>query len=214
MKAKLDAASAKNWDEAYDGQDTPWDLSGPTPEFVRLLKEGFFGSAAEIQARPITVLVPGCGRGYDAIELAKAGLKVVALDFSSAALKQARRLARAEKVLDKIEWLTEDFFLWAAKPLNQKRFDFVLEYTFYCAIPVNRRADYAKAMAAIIKPGGALLGLYFPLEPRPDGPPFTVTTAEVDSLLLEAFAMEWQVPKQSVKPRKDREKLLIARRKV
>lgn len=44
--------------------------------------------------------------------------------------------------------------------------------SFLCAMPPSMRPQWASRMAEIIKPGGVLVALMFPLEEKEGGPPF------------------------------------------
>lgn len=67
--------SASAWEARYQNDSTPWDLSGPTPEFTRLAAE------ASWFPKRGRALVPGGGKGYDAIALARLGLETHLVDL-------------------------------------------------------------------------------------------------------------------------------------
>ena len=81
------------WNERYLQNDTPWDLAGPTPELVRLLD-------SKRWKPPGHVLVPGGGRGHDAILFARHGFTVDLVDFAPSAIEAALQLASREKNAD------------------------------------------------------------------------------------------------------------------
>ena len=59
---------------------------------------------------------------------------------------------------------------------SEEKFDFVYDYTFLCALNPSIRSDWAKKMSELIKPGGELLTLMFPIrELESDIPPFKVS---------------------------------------
>lgn len=196
------AAFEDFWESLYRERDTPWDLGTPTPVFVRLAREG-------VLAPPASVLVPGAGRGYDAIALARAGFAVTAVDMAASAC-EAMRQAAAHAGVDLTVQQANFFDLPAVLA-----YDLVLEYTFYCAIPPELRAAYHRQMAALIRPGGRLVGLFFPLDPLDEeGPPFQVRPEAVKEALGAAFDLELEArPEDSIKPRRGREVLMVWRRK-
>jgi len=63
------------------------------------------------------------------------------------------------------------------------RYDFIYDYTFFCALPPNQRGQWAERMSTLLKPmTGKLLTLIFPVLEKVDkdkvplkGPPFPVT---------------------------------------
>jgi SAM-dependent methyltransferase len=78
------------WEGLYARGEDGWDLKAAAPPLV-----DFVQTSAPPRGR---VLVPGCGRGHDARFLAAHGYDVLAVDFSAAALRDARALAGGEGV--------------------------------------------------------------------------------------------------------------------
>jgi SAM-dependent methyltransferase len=195
--------SASAWENRYQSGDTPWDLQGPTPEFLRLAEE----KRLPLKGR---ALVPGGGRGYDAVWLAKQGLEVDIVDFSPTALLATQELAFKEKVT--VHAYNQDFFALPSHGYHQERYDLILEYTFFCAIDPKLRAQYVKAVASLLKPNGLFVGLFFPLQTDKAGPPFEVSREEVKLLFNPNFRFTTEEPKASVKPRAGREFLGFASR--
>lgn len=191
-----------DWEARYVAGDTPWDLGGPTPVFSRLIQAGTLPTG--------TILIPGAGRGYDAIAFAQAGYAVTSVDLAPSACAALRRQADAAGV--RLEVREGDFF-----DLDEAEgYDLALEYTFYCAIDPSQRPAYHEKMRRLLKPGGLLFGLFFPLEkPREaQGPPFGVTRDEVEASLREGFDLvHAEFPADSIKPRRGNEILMIWRRR-
>src|SRR5882672_1588498 len=71
--------------ERYANGETPWDSGRPSEELLRLLDAGKLTGK--------TVLEIGCGTGTNAIELARRGFQVVAVDFVDEAIQAARKKA-------------------------------------------------------------------------------------------------------------------------
>ena len=186
------------WDANYKQGTDGWDLGGPTPVFKRLL------SSRELP--PGRMIVLGAGRGHDAREFARNGFEVTAVDFSSEAAREMHRLATNEAP---VEILQQDIFTLPAA-LNQS-FDYVLEYTCFCAIDPKRRSEYADLVTRLLKPDGIYIDLAFPLDGRKGGPPFAVSVGEVLSLFkargLKLIARE--KPAESVSPRRRAEELFL-----
>lgn len=184
------------WENRYREGNTPWDLSGPTPEFLRLAEAGIIPKRG-------AALVPGGGRGHDAIWLAQRGMEVDLVDFAPSALRAALENASAVKAA--LFAYRQDFFALPTLAYHQNRYDLFLEYTFFCAIDPERRPDYVLAAKKLLKPGGKLVGLFFPLEMEKEGPPFVVSREEVERLFGPHFSLEFREPAASVKPRAGRE---------
>ena len=194
--------TAEFWEACYETEMDNWDLGGPTPVFERI--------ASEIPKGRICVI--GCGRGYDAVTFAKAGFEVTAIDFAQTAVLSSRENARKEEV--EMTVLREDFFDLPDELHDQ--FDYVLEYTCFCAISPERRFEYDRVIWQLLKPEGKLLGLFFPLDKNVDegGPPWGVNISELHAL----FSLHWnleseEMPKESIEPRADREVMMIWKKK-
>ncbi|MGZ3713294.1 MAG: methyltransferase domain-containing protein [Bdellovibrionota bacterium] len=196
--------SESAWNQRYADGNTPWDLAGPTPEFQRLTEEKIFPQKG-------VALVPGGGQGHDAVLLAKSGLEVDLVDFAPLAITRALELAHKESV--RIYTYRQDFFALPSLPFHRGRYDLMLEYTFFCAIDPGLRARYVETAAALIKPGGLLVGLFFPLSSKEEGPPFVVKREEVEELFRPYFDLKIETPQRSIKPRDGREFLGIFTRK-
>ena len=191
------------WEGLYAEGNDGWELREPSPALVAWLAEGRLGPEGG------SVAVPGCGRGHDARLLAQRGYQVVGFDFAEAAVKEARALAAAEGSAARFE--RRDIFTLAADFAGT--FDAVWEYTCFCAIDPARRADYVEVVRAILKPGGTLLGCFYPLREGGDGPPYPVTLAEVERLLAPGFRVEEsRAPAASAERRRGLEWLLRATR--
>jgi methyl halide transferase len=139
-------------------------------------------------------LVPGCGRGYDIAALATKDRFVVGLDLSPQGVKEAGEyLAAQPQPSTTYELVCGDFFAFEHEG---GAFDFVYDYTFLCALHPSARTAWAAKMAALIRPGGLLVTLQFPLRPYGDshprdappdytrGPPFLLSQTLYRDLLL------------------------------
>ena len=168
-------ASLMDWNRRYEEQDTPWDKGAAHPVLLDMLTHG---------ALTGRVLVPGCGTGHDVRELARRGLTVVGLDVAPLAIERARAHAPDG---DETYELGDLFHLPAAR---RESFDGVFEHTCFCAIDPARRADYVTAVAAVLRPAGRLLSVFFV---NPDngggGPPFGCTATELDGLFAGRFRL-------------------------
>lgn len=186
-----------DWNARYAEGDTPWDKGSAHPVLSDSLTRGLLSGR---------ILVPGCGTGHDAHALAADGHDVTGLDISPLALEAAKSgPANVEFVLGNLFELSPDFAC---------AFDGVFEHTCFCAIDPARRADYVRAIASVLKPGGRLLAVFF-LDPGNDGdgPPFGCTRDEIGALFRPFFRV---VREESVIPtfagREGRELLMLMER--
>ena len=89
----------------------------------------------------------------------------------------------------------------------EDKFDFVYDYTFLCALDPSIRDLWATKMSELVKPGGELLTLIFPIcEEKDGGPPFRVSLNVVRDLLqpmgFESFQLEL-LPSELCHPGRD-----------
>jgi methyl halide transferase len=193
-----DVNSPEKWEADYQRGTDGWDLGGPTPVFKRLASSGRFP--------PGRMIVLGAGRGHDAREFSRQGFNVTAVDFSPYAAEQMHVLADPEAPM---QILQQDIFA-LPQELNGS-FDYVLEYTCYCAIDPKRRGEYADLVNRLLKPAGLYIDLAFPLDQRPGGPPYAVTETEIIELFLNrGFKLiSREKPEDSIKPRQHAEELFV-----
>jgi methyl halide transferase len=197
-------SAAGFWENLYAQGEDGWELREPAPGLVAWLDGG--GRLGPPGAR---VAVPGCGRGHDARLLARHGYRADGFDFAAPAVIEARALAAREGVEASFE--LRDVFTLAAD--HGEAFDGVWEYTCFCAIDPARREEYVDMLHAVLRPGGTLLGCFYPLRGGTDGPPFPVDLAEVERLLARGFRIvESAAPAVSIERRRGLEWLIQAAR--
>ena len=159
------------WDERFARDFTPWDLNG-VPQALR--------DFALRDPRPLTVLIPGCGNGYELAYLAEAGWDATAIDFSPVAVSRARAQVGpwAPRVVE------ADFFQWQP----QQSLDLIYERAFLCAMPPAMWPQVAARWAELLPSGGQLAGFFF-FGASPKGPPFGIARAALEQLLTPHFAL-------------------------
>lgn len=160
-KPEFDASSG--WAARYATGDTPWDQGRPHPELVAWVAS--LGSGDRGRA-----LVPGCGRGHDAVFLAESGFDVTAVDFAE---------GLTDTLGPALAALGSRYVEADALAFDEGGFDLVFEHTFFCAIPPERRGDWGALVRRALRPGGRLAVLVFPADkPRSEGGPPHRTTLE------------------------------------
>ena len=159
--AELDAVdeqtrkgASQTWEVLWqDGvaRGSRFDTNGSSPALVDLLKQGTLPKGK--------ALVPGCGRGYDAIAFAAFGYDAVGMDLSETALKEAREVAaeRSDEVAGTLELSLGNFFE------HQGQYDVIWDLTFLCAINPAAREAWAEQMKALLSPQGVLLTYIYPI---------------------------------------------------
>ena len=157
------------WDERFARGFTPWDRGAVPAELRR------FVAGCE---RPLTVLIPGCGSGYELAWLMEQGWDASAIDFAPEAVARAKRVAGRwdERVFE------ADFFAWEpARPL-----DMVYECAFLCAMPPAMWPRIAARWAELLRPGALLAGFFY-FGDKPKGPPFGIARERLEALLADGF---------------------------
>ncbi len=192
-----------DWQQAWKAGRTPWDAGGSPPALVELIR------AERVPAGRI--LVPGCGTGYDVATLARADREVVGIDLSEQA-RDAFTTAHPD-LPGTVTYEIADFFSYEAGD----GFDFIWDYTFFCALDPAQRSTWADTMARLIKPAGILATLVFPFEdPISDreGPPWPINTELVRTFVEGAFdEVEVRRAERSHPGREGRERLALWKRR-
>ena len=160
------------WEERYREGQTGWDIGYPAPALAAYIDQ--------LQDKHLRILVPGAGRGYEVAYLWHKGFHdLTVLDIATQPLQAVR-----EKVpgLPGEALVQSDFFDWEGGP-----FDLILEHTFFCALPPERRPDYARTMHRLLRKGGKIAGLLFDFPLTESGPPFGGSEAEYRELFRPYF---------------------------
>jgi SAM-dependent methyltransferase len=150
------------WEELYRTsrpEQLPW--------FSTRLDDDFDAALGELEILPDhgPVLDLGTGPGTAAIELARRGYTVTALDVSASAIRMARQ--RAGDLGLKIDWVVSDLF---EKSWDQ-HFRLVYDRGVYHSLGRDERNRYADVVGAWLQPGGFLIVKTFsPEEPGTWGP--------------------------------------------
>lgn len=135
------ATAERFWDRHWSGMTRP--SSGiPSAALERLVAGRPAGRAVGL----------GCGRGDDAIWLARNGWQVVAVDVSQTALDTVRRSAETAGVVRHVTCLRHDL----STTLPDGPFDLVLSMFTHTPLEFDRTA-LLRAAATLVAPGGLLL---------------------------------------------------------
>ena len=173
MENSSDSNQPDFWTIRYAAGKTPWDLGG-VPSALK--------SFLERSSGPGRILIPGCGSGYEVQAFHAAGYDVSAIDYSPAAVDQAKRVLGilAERVV-LADFFTHDF--------GPDRFDIIYERTFLCSMTPSRWPEYVNRMAELLVPGGSLIGVFLYGQSRSSGPPFPLTDREAEQLFKTRFEL-------------------------
>jgi len=198
------------WDTAWKQDITPWDAGKIQPPLRDLIESYRLDLPVSGKA-----LVPGCGKGYDAIFIASSlGLDTLAVDISETAVQAASAQLSTAPVVPsgKVSFEAVDFFSMSLP--EDERFDLVYDHTFFVAIPPSRRNDWGRQITALTKPGAFLITLVFPLGLSPDdgGPPFYVQPEHYHEPLAGWTKVLDEVPKVSSEHHIGKDRLVVWRK--
>jgi methyl halide transferase len=196
--------TALDWAARYAQADTPWDLAAAHPELVRALAQD------PRCAAPIGrfSLVAGAGRGHDALALARAGHRVLAIDLvESLRTEVGPRL----ELLGGRFWcgdaLSDALWQRAQDPSEMPadlvaECGFIFEHTFLCALDPSQRPAWGQRMRRLLAPGGRLCALVFPADKpyEQGGPPHRLEVQHVAALLGPEFTLELDRPVECSAP--------------
>ena len=176
------------WDTYWNTEFPPWfDFGVASPVLESLLEQGTVPNGR--------ALVPGCSRGYDATALATDERYVIGCDIVELAIQSANQRLEEEMAfcetmvvpykppMNKIEFRRCSFFdLPIDKP--EHLFDFIFDHGFLNALDPRVRGDYGKKMAELVKEGGILVTVLYPMMMKEGGPPFAIGLTELKRLLM------------------------------
>jgi SAM-dependent methyltransferase len=177
------------WDAQYKAKATGWDLgivSPPIQEFVDT-----------IQDKNSAILIPGGGNSYEAEYLLQQGFtNITVIDIAPTLIE-----ALQQKFVNhpNIKIILGDFFE------HQGQYDWIIEQTFFCALPPTMRPKYVWKMHQLLAPKGKIVGLLFNREFE-EGPPFGGNKVEYINLFSGAFTIQkMEICPNSVAPRANSE---------
>ncbi|QHL86170.1 methyltransferase domain-containing protein [Nibribacter ruber] len=191
--------NAGYWSSRYQQKETGWDAG-----FITAPLETYIN---QLENKDLSILIPGCGHGHEAEFLHRQGFpQVYLMDFAPEPLE---RFKSRNPNFPADHLLQQDFFQHTALT-----FDLILEQTFFCALPRNRRPDYARKMFDLLKPGGKLVGVLFSEEFSTPGPPYGGTPQEYQAYFEPYFTFKVFEPcYNSIPPRAGREWFMVLERR-
>lgn len=182
--------NSKFWSSRYQEGNTGWDIgyiSTPIKEYID-----------QLENKDLKILIPGAGNSYEAEYLFKKGFKNVWIcDITEEPIENFKTRLPG---FPESQIILGDFFE------VKHHFNLILEQTFFCALPVNRREDYAKKALELLTPEGRICGVLFNFELKADGPPYGGSKEEYLMYFSPYFKIEiLETCYNSIKPRKGTE---------
>lgn len=164
-----DQYEVKNGDGGILKPGQSFDAGKSPPHLTECLAQNKLGDISNA-----SVLIPGCGRGYDVISFARYAKRVTGLELAPTAVAAAHDKLREdlpEDLLAKADVVSGDFF-----GPSEQQYDIGYDYTFFCAISPAMRDGWASSWAARIRDDGLLVTSIFPVfeDRSQQGPPWPV----------------------------------------
>ena len=172
MKSAADEPSTWDsfWNERWRKGQTGWDVGHASPSITAYMSQYANKHAA--------ILIPGCGNAYEAAWFVDHGFtNITLLDIAPYAVEQIKKKFAGNK---QVEVICGDFFE------HDGQYDLMIEQTFFCAIPPERRRDYVAKAASLLRSDGRIIGVLFDRSFEM-GPPFGGSVSEYKSLFSPSF---------------------------
>jgi SAM-dependent methyltransferase len=180
------------WDAQYKAKATGWDLGTVSPPIQALIDT--------IEDKNSAILIPGGGNSYEAEYLLQQGFtNITVIDIAPTLIEVLQ-----QKFVNhpNVKIILGDFFE------HQGQYDWIIEQTFFCALPPTMRPKYVWKMHQLLAPKGKIAGLLFNREFE-EGPPFGGNKVEYINLFSGAFTiLKIDVCTNSVAPRVDTELII------
>lgn len=197
MKDKVEQTNELNadfWNHRWKSGLTGWDIGYASPPLVEYM--------SQYEDKSVSILIPGCGNSYEAENLLSKGFDDITLIDISEEL--TNRLRERFKKTPQVKVIYEDFFNHVGQ------YDLILEQTFFCAQILERREEYVRHVASLLKKGGRLVGVLFNVDFGKEGPPFGGDENEYRKLFSDLFDIRVMSPcYNSIPPRAGSELFVV-----
>ncbi|MCB0603848.1 MAG: TPMT family class I SAM-dependent methyltransferase [Saprospiraceae bacterium] len=197
MKDKVEQTNELNadfWNHRWKSGLTGWDIGYASPPLVEYM--------SQYEDKSVSILIPGCGNSYEAENLLSKGFdNITLIDISE---ELTNRLRERFKKTPQVKVIYEDFFNHVGQ------YDLILEQTFFCAQILERREEYVRHVASLLKKGGRLVGVLFNVDFGKEGPPFGGDENEYRKLFSDLFDIRVMSPcYNSIPPRAGSELFVV-----
>jgi len=185
----MEKLSADYWSNRYQKSEIGWDLGEVSPPIKAYIDQ--------LENKDISILIPGCGSGYEGAYLYQLGfINTYLLDFAAEPIEKFKLNNPYFPIKQLIKG---DFFE------HQGEYDIIIEQTLFCALDPSLRSKYAEKISKLLKPKGKLIGVLFNRQFE-SGPPFGGNKEEYLEYFSDFFTTIYMENcYNSVIPRKDSE---------
>jgi len=168
------------WESAYEGSP-PWDIGGPQPEIVKLVKDGEIKKGSKI-------LDIGCGLGDNAIFLAENGYSVTCMDIAHRAIEKGKAKANKRKV--HVNFLVGDV-LELDKYFHEDSFQAVIDSGLFHSLDDSERERFAKQVFKILMNSGTYFMLCFSDKEPGNWGPRRISKTEIEETFSGLFRINY-----------------------
>lgn len=185
------------WNQRWESNQTGWDIGYPSPVFSEYFQQ---------VDKNASILIPGCGNAYEAEFLLQEGFQHITLiDIAPKAVDNLREKFQNHP---QIEIICGDYFE------HEGQYDYIIEQTFFCALPVEKRDDVVQKTSQLLNADGIWVGLLFNKDFGQPLPPFGGSREEY----MKRFSPYFEILKMedcynSIPPRKGTELFFEAKKK-
>jgi SAM-dependent methyltransferase len=160
------------WENQYQVNATGWDLGQVSPPIKTYIET--------IENKDAKILIPGCGNTYEGTYLLQLGFtNVTVIDIAPTLIAILKQKFLENK---NITICLGDFFE------HEGKYDYIIEQTFFCALPPRMRQKYVWKMTQLLSDHGKLIGLLFNREFEVS-PPFGGSLKEYEQIFDKAFVI-------------------------
>lgn len=190
--------NAQYWENNYLINKIGWDIGYASPPIIKFFEK--------IEDKSLAILIPGAGNSYEAEVLFDMGFEnITVLDYAAQPLKN---------ILDRIPDFPKDNLIQDDFFNHNKKYDIIIEQTFFCALNPDLRSVYVDHMHKLLHNNGYIIGLLFNFPLSNDGPPYGGSIKEYKNLFSKKFNIKFLEPCfNSIKPRDGMELFIIFEKK-
>lgn len=167
-------SSSVDWEARYQAQMTGWDRGISSPHLQNWLDSG--------ELKPCRIIIPGCGNGYEVLELARLGFEVTAIDIAETPVTNLKQRLVEQDL--SVSVLLQNFF----EHSPAQGYDAIYEQTSLCALPPEQWQAYADLLRTWLKPSGRLFAQFMQTH-QDGGPPWHCPIEHMQTLFSEN---EWE----------------------
>ncbi|KAI8379910.1 S-adenosyl-L-methionine-dependent methyltransferase [Choanephora cucurbitarum] len=149
-----------DWEKKWQEGQTGWDSGEASPALKALFENEETKSLIPEGGRG---LVPGCGS-------ASKDRHMTGMDFSQTCADMLQK-KYPDAAAQNYDFVCADFYNFS---VPDGGYDLAYDYTFLCAMDLHMRPAWGKRYAEIMRKGGVLITLMYPIDGHEGGPPFAV----------------------------------------